>query len=169
MYRLRRLKSQLFTALSIAVAILVFATIAHILLSVAVNGVGVIASAGIDFFVKPPPPPGAGLEGGIGPALAGTIILVALSAVLGVPLAVLTAVFLAEFPHSRFSRLVKLFTNSLLEIPTVLVGMLVYVTLVTSTGSYSILAGAVALSIVLLPYTSTYVERALEMVPATYK
>jgi len=74
-----------------------------------------------------------------------------------------------EFRDNRLAQITKVFTHSLLEIPTVLIGMLVFLTIVVPTGRYSLLAGSMALVIVMLPYTVSYLERALDEIPRTYR
>lgn len=169
MYRRRVLKDRMFT---IAVAILGAAALAplfHIVYTVTVNGVPAVLEAGVSFFTEPPAPPGSQRLGGIAPALVGSAWLAVLSTAAGIPIAFLVGLFLYEFRESRLARIVRVFAMSLLEIPTILVGMLVYTVIVVPLGGFSVVAGAVALAIVMLPYVATYVERALDSVPATYR
>ncbi len=169
MYDGRRLKERAFMALVVILSVMAVAPLFHIIATVTVKGGGVVLREGLSFFTEAPAPPGSREPGGIGPALLGTLWLAVTASIIGIPLAVLTAVFIVEFKETRLAGLAKIFTNSLLEIPTVLMGMLVYVTLVKAMGGYSLLAGSIALALVMLPYTVTYVERALEGVPRTYK
>ena len=141
----------------------------HILGSVIVKGGGVILRTGISFFTDTPAYPGIDDVGGIGPSLLGTMWLGLVSTIIGIPLSVLTAIFIVEFKNHKLARITKVFTHSLLEIPTVLIGMLVFLTVVVPMGHYSLLAGSIALVIVMLPYTMSYLERALDEVPRTYK
>lgn len=165
----RILVDRVFAGIVVALGLLAVLPLFHIVFSVLVEGAKAIAVAGPGFFTQPPAPPGAPTPGGIGPALAGTVVLAVLSTLLGIPLAFLTGVFLAEFRETRLARITRGFVMSLLEVPTILVGMLVYTLIVVPMGGYSLLAGSIALALVLLPYVSTYVERALERVPETYR
>jgi len=166
-YRLA--KDRAFTILVLALAAAGVAPLAHLLATVAVRGAEAIARAGPGFFTEAPAPPGSRELGGIAPALAGSLLLAGASVAIGVPLATLTAVFMHEFPESRLARAARALAMSLLEIPTVLVGILVYSIIVVPMGRFSLLAGGVALAIVMLPYVATYVERALGQVPRTYR
>ena len=166
---IRRVKERLFLALVSLLALAAVAPLFHILATLALRGLGAIVEAGPGFFTQAPAAPGSGELGGIGPALLGTVWLGLVSALLGVPLAVLTGVFIVEYRGSLLAGLVRLSTSSLVEVPTVLIGMLVFLLIVKPMGHYSILAGAVAVSLVMLPYTVSYVERALSQVPHTYR
>lgn len=165
----RRVKERIFLAVTSILAMVAVAPLFHIIASVAIRGGGVLYRAGLDFLTSQPAPPGSSMLGGIGPALLGTLWLALLTSAIGIPLSVLTAVFIVEFKDHPLARLAKVFTSSLLEIPTVLIGMLVFLTIVSMMGHYSLLAGSIALAIVMLPYTVSYVERAMEEVPRTYR
>ncbi len=165
----RRVKERLFLALVSLLALAAIAPLFHILATLAYKGMGAIIGAGLGFFTQAPAPPGSGESGGIGPALLGTLWLGLLSGILGVPLAVLTGVFIVEYRGTPLAGLARLSASSLVEVPTILIGMLVFLLLVKPMGHYSILAGAVAVSLVMLPYTVSYVERALSQLPHTYR
>ena len=169
MWKRRLILDRLFTILALALTLLGVAPLLHLLATVAVRGAEALARAGIGFFTEPPAPPGGDTLGGIAPALAGTLLLAAESMAIGIPLAIMTAVYIHEFPEARLAKLVKSLAMSLLEIPTVLVGILVYSILVVPLGRFNLLAGGLALAIVMLPYVATYVERALGQVPRTYR
>lgn len=169
MYDVRRIKERIFIAITVALALAAVAPLLHILATVAVKGGGVVLREGTSFFTDPPAYPGAEEAGGVGPALLGTLWLGLVTSMIGVPLALLTAVYIVEYSGSPLARAAKVFTSSLLEVPTVLIGMLVFLVVVVPMGRYSLLAGSLALAIVMLPYTVSYVERALEGVPRTYR
>ncbi|MCC6029891.1 MAG: phosphate ABC transporter permease PstA [Candidatus Korarchaeum sp.] len=168
MAELRELKEKLFLITSLSLAVLAILPIFHILLSIFYNGLPVLISAGIDFLVDSSPPPGRGL-GGIGPSLVGTFMLALISSLIGIPLSFASALFFVEFPDNVISRGVRVLSKALLQIPSILVGMLVYTIMVVPMGKFSMLAGSLALAIMMIPYVTTYVEEALENVPKTYK
>ncbi len=168
-YRRRLLKDAAFKAAVVVLGVLALAPIFHVIYTVTVKGAPVVARAGIDFFTETPAPPGSERVGGIAPAIVGSVWLAILSTMIGIPLAFLLALFLYEFRESRLARAARVFVMSLLEIPTILVGMLVYTVVVVPLGGFSVVAGALALAIVMLPYVATYVERALDSVPSTYR
>ncbi len=136
-----------------------------IMSAIVVNGGKTILSVGPVFFYGLPSSPLSSSPGGIGPALVGSLILMLLSIIIGYPLAFMTAVLAVEFPESLLGRFIDVLVKSLLEIPTILIGVLVSSLLVVPTGNFSAWAGAVALAIVILPYIYTHVESALRSIP----
>jgi phosphate transport system permease protein len=116
--------------------------------------------------------PPAPLEqgGGFGNALVGTLIIVALSALISVPLGILTAVFLAESDrNNRLAYVVRFALKMLTGLPSILAGVFAYGAIVLLTGGFSAVAGAVAVSILMLPTITLTAEDAIRMVPARMK
>lgn len=152
----------------VVLACLAILPILSILGEILVKGGKVVLEAGVKFFTETPPPPGERIYG-ILTALAGTLELCILSVAMGIPISFATALLAVEFSTSVLSRLVRTLSRTLLEFPTVIVGMFVYVVVVEPMGAPSIVAGAVALSLVMLPYVVSYVESALKGVPQAYR
>jgi phosphate transport system permease protein len=120
-------------------------------------------------FTQLPPAP---LEqgGGFGNALEGTLIIVALSLIISVPVGILTAVYLAESAAgSRFANLVRFTSKTLTGFPSILAGVFAYSAVVLVTGGFSAVAGAIAVSILMLPTITLTAEDAIRMVPAKMK
>lgn len=168
MVDVREIKERIFVITSIALGLIAVLPILHIILSVFLNGLPVLMSRGLSFLIEPPPPPGRGI-GGIGPSLVGTFMLALISSLIGVPLSFASALFAVEFPENPIARGVRTLSKALLQIPSILVGMLIYTLLVVPMGKFSMLAGSLALAIMMIPYVTTYVEEALESVPKTYR
>ena len=160
---------KVFTAIIVMLAILALTPLIWIVSSVVINGVKAIVKAGIDILFKPPASPLSQSLGGVGPALIGTLILMALTTAIGMPIAFFTAVLATEYPHTILAKAVNIVIRTLLEVPTVLIGMFVYSLVVVPMGRFSAIAGAIALAIVLLPYTYTYIESALSSIPREYR
>ncbi|AEM38130.1 phosphate ABC transporter, inner membrane subunit PstA [Pyrolobus fumarii 1A] len=176
----RRLRDRIFTLAVYAGGLLALLPLFAILAALLVNGLSVIAERGVEFFTSPAPT-------GIGPALYGTAILAASAMLIAVPLGVATALFLYEFPGSKLSPSLRVIVQSLVEIPTILTGLFIYLVLVEPLppiralynalglssilpiGTYSGLAGAVALALVILPYIAVQAESVLRQVPQTYR
>lgn len=165
---LRILKDRLFTVIVVALAIIVILPIFHIILYVSLKGLPVIIENGLDFFTSIPGAVIAEKPGGIAPALIGTLVMTSTATIIAAPIATLAAAFSVEFPNHPLARAVRVTSRSLLEVATILIGMLVFVLIVLPTGRFSILAGSIALAIVMIPYVYTYVELALLSVPRTY-
>lgn len=160
----------LFKALCGITAFLGMALVIHMLVTIVIRGSGAIAKVGlVDFLTMPPPPPESGRLGGIGPAIMGTAILIALSALIGVPLSLALAVLAVEFSESLTSRAVRYLVKALVGVPTIAVSMLVYTLIVVPMGGASAMAGGIALAIVLLPYATTYIETCFESVSREYR
>lgn len=168
MVSIREFKEKAFIAISTSLAVLAVLPIFHILFSVVYRGLPIVLEVGTSFLTEAPPPPGRGV-GGIGPSLVGTFMLSLMSSLIGVPLSFASALFSVEFPENLISRGVRALSKALLQIPSILVGMLVYTLVVVPMGSFSMLAGSLALAIMMIPYVTTYVEEALESVPKTYR
>ncbi len=169
MYSSRLIRDRVFVILVVAMALLGVAPLFHLFYTLITRGGRTILELGISFFVDIPALPGAEEVGGIAPALVGSFILVLISSLMSVPLALLVAIFLYEFRYTSVARITRVVVMSLLEIPTILIGILVYAIVVVWHGEFSLFAGGIALAIVVLPYTITYIERALDSVPLTYR
>jgi phosphate transport system permease protein len=115
-------------------------------------------------FTELPPAP---LEqgGGFGNAVIGTLIIVALAVLVTVPLGVLTAIYLAQARDSRLAAAIRFCAKVLTGFPSILAGVFAYGAIVLTTGGYSAFAGAVALSILMLPTIVLTSEDAIRMVP----
>ncbi len=104
--------------------------------------------------------------GGFGNAIVGTLIVVALAVLVTVPVGVLTAIYLAQAQRGAMAGAVRFSAKVLTGFPSILAGVFAYGAIVLATGGYSALAGAVALSILMLPTIVLTSEDAIRMVPA---
>ena len=137
-----------------------------ILVEVVRNGGPVLS---IDFLTQIPGAVGSNQLGGVGPAIQGTLILIGLSSLVGVPVGVLGGIFLSEFGSNRLGNAVRFFNDVLAEFPTIVIGLFAFVMIVLTFGSFSILAGTFALSIIMLPIITRTTEESLKLVPVTYR
>jgi len=120
------------------------------------------------FFVDLPRPVGEP-GGGMANAIVGTLILVGLAAIIAVPVGVGAGVYLSEFGRSRFSGLVRYTTDLLSGVPSIVVGVAAYGLVVMPMGSFSAIAGGVALSILMLPTIIRSTEEVVRLVPQSYR
>ncbi len=105
-------------------------------------------------------------EGGIGPAILGTLIVVGLGALIAIPIGVLAGVYLSEYGRGRFAFAVRFIADMLTGLPSIIVGVFVATLLVRNTfGHYSGLAGGIALAIIMAPIIARTVEEVLKLVP----
>jgi phosphate transport system permease protein len=115
-------------------------------------------------FTSLPPAP---LEqgGGFGNAVVGTLVMVGTAVLMSVPFGVLTAIYLSQ-SHSKIAETVRFCAKVLTGFPSILAGVFAYGAIVLATGNFSAFAGAVALSVLMLPTIILTTEDAIRMVPA---
>jgi phosphate transport system permease protein len=105
--------------------------------------------------------------GGIGPAIQGTLILVGLASLIAVPLGLLAGIYLSEYGRGRFSRFVSFITEVMTGIPSILIGLFIYV--IVFAGNRNLVntgwAGALALSLLMIPIITRTTEEGLRLVP----
>jgi phosphate transport system permease protein len=111
--------------------------------------------------------PGAGMEGGgIGNAVLGTFVVVAIASAIALPLGLLSAIYLAEYGgESRLATVVRFAGKVLTGMPSILAGVFAYAAVVVTTGGFSALAGGVAMSVLMVPTVMLTAEQALRAVP----
>jgi phosphate transport system permease protein len=116
------------------------------------------------------PPAPLEQDGGFGNAILGTLVIVGLAALISVPIGLLSAIFLAQSKSdNRLASSVRFAGKMLTGFPSILAGVFAYGVVVTATGGYSAIAGAVALSILMLPTILLTAEDAIRMVPSGMK
>ena len=155
-----------------AVRIIVFSCViiaiiplGSILVEVFKNGLTAIS---IEFLTETPGSVGSG-EGGIGPAIQGTLIIVGLSSMIGVPIGVMSGIFLSEYGDNALARFVRFFNDVFMEFPSILLGIFAFLIIVLVLGHFSVWAGAFALSLIMFPIVARTTEESLKMVPMTYR
>lgn len=136
-----------------------------ILIEVFRNGLPALTA---EFLTQPPGAVGSG-EGGIGPAIQGTLIIIGMSSLIGVPIGIMSGIFLSEFGSNRFGRMVRFFNDVFMEFPSIVIGIFAFLLIVLLLGHFSLWAGAFALSLIMLPIVARTTEESLKMVPLTYR
>jgi len=107
-----------------------------------------------------------GLHGGIGPAIQGSLILIGLTSLIGIPLGILSGVYLAEFGNNKYASWMRTINDILTEFPSIVVGITAYSIIVVGLiGTYSPFAGAIALSFMLIPIVARTTEESMKLVP----
>ena len=160
----RRLASRVMLLLTAACALFAVAVLLLILGYIVWRGAG---SLSWQFLVGTPQPVGEG--GGIGNAILGTLVLLALASAAGLPVGVAAGVYLAEFGEGRFAGLVRFVADTLTGIPSIVVGVFVYTIIVLPTRQFSALAGGVALAVIMIPIVARTTEEMIRLVPASYR
>ncbi len=137
-----------------------------ILVEVFANG---SAALTFDFLTKIPGAVGSDQPGGIGPAIQGTLLLIGMASLVGVPIGVMGGIFLSEYGNNRYGKTVRFFNDVLAEFPTIVIGIFAFVVIVLTFGNFSVWAGTFALSIIMLPIIMRTTEESLKLVPLTYR
>jgi phosphate transport system permease protein len=158
----RRFVDKIVSVSAILCVILAVIPLGSILIEVVRNGAPALS---INFLTQTPGAIGSGL-GGIGPAIEGSLIVVGLATAIGVPVGVLAGIYLSEFAgNGIFPSSVRFFNDVLVGLPSIVIGIVGYVVLVLTIGSFSVLAGAFALSIIMIPIVVRVTEETLRIVP----
>jgi phosphate transport system permease protein len=117
-----------------------------------------------NFFTKVPLPPGE-VGGGMANAIVGTLEIVAVAALIGLPVGFLAGVYLSEYEDKAFAATVRYVADLLNGIPSIVVGLLAWALVVKPMKGFSALAGSIALSVLLIPVVTRQTEQFLREVP----
>ena len=109
------------------------------------------------------------IPGGILNGITGSILIVAMAILFSVPLGLFIGIYLSENRDKRFASIISFLTDLLQGMPSIVVGIIAYAWVVKPLGSYSALAGSVALTIMMLPMIVRSTEETLKMLPRAYK
>ncbi|MFP4199801.1 MAG: phosphate ABC transporter permease PstA [Bacillota bacterium] len=158
----RKIKNVVALGLCLAFAALVMLPLFALVAYVSARG---LQNLSISFFTNLPAPPRS-MEGGLGNALLGSLYMVAIGSVIALPTGIFAGIHLAEFGRGRLAFAVRFCSDVLTGVPSIVVGIFVYIMLVRTLGTFSALAGGVALSIIMIPIITRTVEEILLTVPA---
>ena len=161
----RNLTDRVVTILMVGAALVVMAPLGIIFVHILRMG---FSSLSLDFFTQIPKPTGES-GGGMANGLVGSGIMIALASCIGLPVGVLGAVYLTEFGGSRFATAIRFSADVLAGIPSIITGMVAYTLLVVPMKGFSALAGAVALSFIMIPIVLRTTEEQLKLVPGTLR
>ncbi len=157
----RRASDILIKIAAIAAAAFAVMILVYLLLYVIVQGLPFLNP---DFFTQLPAAFGSS-GGGMGESVQGTLILVGLSSLIGVPLGLFTGIYLSEFGRGKFAQAVRFIIMVLTGIPTIIFGLFAWVLIVVPSHSFSGLSGGVALGIIMIPIVASTSEEVLRLVP----
>lgn len=119
-------------------------------------------------FTEMTPPPGS--AGGLLNAIIGSILMTVIAIVIGTPIGMLAGTYLAEYGrHDKISSVVRFINDILLSAPSIVVGLFIYEVMVVPMGHFSGIAGAVALSVIVIPVVVRTTEDMLMLVPNTLR
>jgi phosphate transport system permease protein len=165
-YARRRAINTTVLGLSFAATAFGLVWLAAILWTLLQNGIPAI---NFEIFTQSTPAPGSA-GGGLLNALYGTFIMTLVGTLVGAPIGILAATFLAEFGRGNpLAPAVRFINDILLSAPSIIVGVFVYIVIVTPMGHFSAWAGSAALAIIVIPVVVRTTEDMLNLVPATLR
>lgn len=161
-----RIEEGIFKGLHWVIAGITIIILIGILWHIISNG---ISSVSLSFLLESPRE--MGKEGGILPAIAGTVYLTLVAVMIATPLGVGTAIYLCEYVVSeRIVRIIRFGTESLAAVPSIIFGLFGFVLFVITWGmGWSVLSGGLTLAIMILPTLIRASEEAIKMVPVSYR
>lgn len=159
--RARLLRSRIWTGLCVLCAVIVLVPLFSILLYIVKRGMHGLS---LSFFTQLPRPVGE-LGGGMGNAVLGTLVLIALACAIGLPIGIAAGIYLAEVGRGRLAQGVRFTADVLGGVPSITIGVFVYSLVVISMRRFSAIAGGIALAIVMIPTVTRTTEELLRLVP----
>jgi phosphate transport system permease protein len=164
-HRWRKFKSALVSFSTFAAAVLVIAPLGLVFFHLLVNGA---SSVNWDFFTKLPKPVGTP-GGGMVNAIMGSLELLALGSVVGIPVGVLGGVYLAEYGSARGNSMLRFIADVLNGVPSITWGVVVYGLVVLRFKGFSAYAGGLALGLIMIPLILRTTEEVILLVPNGYR
>lgn len=161
----RHLFNHLMTAacgLAVVVALLPLASLLWLVISKGASGLS------WSFFTSLPTPVGEP-GGGVGNAIIGTLYLVLLACIIGLPVGIGAGVFLAEARDTAFTRAVRFTAEVLAGVPSIVIGIVAYGLVVVPMKHFSALAGGLALSLLMIPTLTRTTEELVRLVPPSLR
>jgi phosphate transport system permease protein len=163
--RWRRALSHTILVLCGAAVLIALLPLALILFYVVSQG---ISSLSVSFFTQMPQPVGE-TGGGMANAIAGSLIVTGLGAVMAIPIGIMSGIYAAEYAGTRIAGAVRFAADTLNGVPSIVIGVFAYSVAVLPFGHFSALAGGVALGIMMIPLIMRTTEELLLLVPSTLR
>ena len=160
----RKLIDRIMSFLTAACVVIAIIPLLSILYTVTLNGISAI---NIDFLTQLPKPVGEA-GGGLGNAIQGTFIVVGIACLIGLPVGILSGVYLSEYGENKFGRMVSFVADVLTGTPSIVAGIFGYTFIVLYFG-FSAIAGGVALSVLMIPIVARTTEESLKLVPGSLR
>lgn len=157
----RRVTNHLMTGLAVLTVVLVLVPLIAIFSYLVYRGIGSINWAFLTQTPKPVGEPG----GGMANAIAGSVVILAIGSLLGVPIGIGAGIFLSEYGRNRYGDAVRFVSDVLNGVPSIVIGIVAYGIVVLRQGHFSALAGGFALAIMMIPTIARTTEQMLMLVP----
>lgn len=161
-----RLRQDLaFRGVVLALSLLATVPLVLILAFIVVRGASSISWA---FLTELPRPIGE-TGGGIANGIVGTFVIIVLGTIVSVPLGVIAGIFLSESGKTRLGAVARLSIETLMGIPSIVIGIVAYVWIVRPMGHFSALSGGLAIAMIMLPVITLSTEETLRLIPVTLR
>jgi len=161
----RRIVSGLFVGACAVAVLIALVPLAMILFFVVTQGV---QGLNLEFFTAMPRPVGEP-GGGMLNAFAGTLILIALAALIAIPMGVVSGIYMSEYAGTRLATAARFAADTLNGVPSIVIGIFAYGIAVLPFRQFSALAGGLALGIMMIPIIARTTEELLLLVPGTLR
>jgi phosphate transport system permease protein len=163
--RRRSRANHLVKALCVLATIIGLAVLASILFTLLWNGIGGLS---LTVFTTSTLPPGS--NGGLLNAIIGSLIQTVLGALIGTPIGLLVGTYLAEYAQGSLpGNAIRFVSDVLLSAPSILIGLFIYVLVVSPSGGFSGFAGCLALAVIVIPIVVRTTEDMLRLIPSTLR
>jgi phosphate transport system permease protein len=160
----RKIRNRMMIALCYLALAITLIPLISILWETMTRGIPVIS---LSFMFERIPPLGEA-GGGIGPAIEGTLIVVGLASLIGVPVGVVSGIYLSEYRESRLALAARFLNDVLTNMPSIVIGIFCWTLIVLIIG-WSVIAGAVALAIIMIPIVARTTEESMKLVPSSIR
>jgi phosphate transport system permease protein len=161
----RRIVSRIAVTLCAVSVVIALIPLGFILFFVVSRG---IQALNLGFFTQLPRPVGEP-GGGMANAIVGTVMLSGIGALGAIPVGIISGVYLSEYAGSRFASAVRFAADTLNGVPSIVIGVFVYGIAVLPMQRFSMLAGSIALGIMMIPIIARTTEELLRLVPTTLR
>ncbi len=157
----RKFKSKMMLILCYVSAFLAIMPLLYIFFYTTMQGA---SSLNLAFFTELPKPVGEE-GGGMANAIVGTLVLVGLGSVIGIPVGIFAGIYVTEYSKSLLANIIKFLTDVLSGIPSIIIGIFAYGLIVIPMQRFSALAGGFALGVLMIPTITRITEEMLKLVP----
>src|SRR5580700_2949663 len=157
----RRVTDHAMTGVAVLTVALVLLPLFAIFAYLVYKGIG---SINLAFLTQTPKPVGEA-GGGMANAIAGSVVILGIASLMGVPLGIGAGIFLSEYGRNRYGDAVRFVSDVLNGVPSIVIGIVAYGLVVIRQKHFSALAGGVALAIMMIPTIARTTEQMLLLVP----
>lgn len=161
----RRVVDRAMTGAAVLTVVLVLLPLAFIFAYLIYRGIGSINFA---FLTQTPKPVGEA-GGGMANAIIGSMLILGIASVLGVPLGIGAGIYLSEYGRNRYGDIVRFVSDVLNGVPSIVIGIVAYAIVVMRQKHFSALAGGCALAIMMVPTIARTTEQMLLLVPQSIR